>query len=91
MRTASEWFLALWVVALALWICAFVLHWKARGDYLGPTGLGMWRNPLSRYLFRNYTPTGATLVRWELICEGAFVIACLVGFAIAHTQFRVHR
>ncbi len=87
MLTASKWFMVVWVCSVALWIAAFVLHRKARRHYQGPTGLAQWRNPFGRFLSRNYTPAGAVIVRWELICSGAFVVSCLIGLAIAHTQF----
>lgn len=90
MSTTFEWFLATWLVGLMLWIATYLLHRKALLHYQGPTGPELARQPYSRYYPSNYTPAGATIVRLECLCAGAFVIVCVIGMALARSFFSSH-
>ena len=83
-------FLVIYGVGLAAWVLAFIFHRRARRHYRGPNGWALLINPFARYRSKNYTAAGASLLRWELICVGVFVIACLVGFVIAREKTQGH-
>jgi hypothetical protein len=83
-------FIIVWLVALLSWVAGFVCYFRTRRHYIGPKGLLAFFFPIGRLRPSNYTPEGASILRWQFAFMIVFLCMVALGMAIASRQFNGH-